>query len=160
MKPHSIGRALGIGLRVAGRIAGQRMGAAAAAGSVSPSGAQPSGSGAGGQPASGRPAAADQAAARREAGRVAGQAAVRGTSGIARGVGGFLRPFRRVGGILWLEVTGAFFMLFVVAFVPAMWRSRASWAHGPDHRTFLVSGAVVGVFLYLSVSSFWRARRK
>ncbi|HEY5083055.1 MAG TPA: hypothetical protein VII48_00915, partial [Rhizomicrobium sp.] len=90
----------------------------------------------------------------------AGQTVLKGSPAIARGVGGFLRPFRRVGGILWLEVTGVFFLLFVVAFVPTMWRARASWAHGPDHRTFLVAAAIVALFLYLSVSSFWRARRK
>jgi hypothetical protein len=71
-----------------------------------------------------------------------------------------LRPFRRVGGIIWLEVTGVFFLLPVIVFAPNLWRMRASWAHGPDHRTFLVTVLVVGVFLYLGVSSFWRARRK
>jgi hypothetical protein len=80
--------------------------------------------------------------------------------GVARGVGGFLRPFRRVGGILWLEVTGVFFLLPVIVFAPNLWRMRASWAHGPDHRTFIVTLLVVSVFLYLGVSSFWRARRR
>jgi hypothetical protein len=87
---------------------------------------------------------------------VAGQA----TRGIARGVGGFLRPFRRVGGILWLEVTGVFFFLPVIVFAPTLWRIRASWLQGPDHKTFLLTAAVMAIFLYLSVTSFWRARRK
>jgi len=77
-----------------------------------------------------------------------------------RGVGGFLRPFRRLGGILWLEVTGGLFFLPVVVFAPTLWRVRASWAHGPDHRLFLVTAGIMAVFLYLSVSSFWRARRR
>jgi hypothetical protein len=140
MKPHSIGRTLGIGLRVAGRIAGQR----AAAGAEAAANAPPS------------PPAADISAQSRAAGLVAGQA----SRGIARGVGGFLRPFGRVGGILWLEVTGVFFFLPVVVFGPTVWRTRASFAQGPDHRTFLVSSGIVLLFLYLSVSSFWRARRK
>jgi hypothetical protein len=89
-----------------------------------------------------------------------GKAAGRMTAGVARGMGGFLRPFRRVGGILWLEVTGSLFLLPVVAFAPALWRIRASWAHGPDHRTFLVTAGVMAMFLYLGVSSFWRARRR
>jgi len=80
--------------------------------------------------------------------------------GIARGVGGFLKPFRRVGGILWLEVTGVFFLLPVVVFAPNLWRMRASWAHGPDHRMFLITALVVAVFFYLGVSSFWRAHRR
>jgi hypothetical protein len=75
-------------------------------------------------------------------------------------LGGFLRPFRRVGGILWLEITGVFFLLPAVVFAPLVWRTHLSWAHGPDQRTFWVSALVVAVFLYLGVSSFWRARRK
>jgi type VI protein secretion system component VasK len=75
-------------------------------------------------------------------------------------VGGFLRPFGRVGRIVWLEVTGVFFLLPVVAFTPNLWRMRASWAHGPDHNMFLITTGVVLLFLYLGVTSFWRARRK
>jgi hypothetical protein len=139
MKPQSIGRALGIGLRVAGRIAGQRVAAGAQAAASQPT-----------------PAAAASAAQSRAAGQMAGQA----TRGVARGVGGFLKPFRRVGGILWLEVTGVFFALPVVVFGPVLWRTRLSWAHGPDHRTFLITAVIVVLFLYLSVTSFWRARRR
>ena len=141
MKPHSIGRALGIGMRVAGRIARQRVaaGAPAAAAAAAPGGP-----------------AASAAAQSRATGQAAGQV----TKRIARGVGGFLRPFRRVGGILWLEVMGAVFFVPVAVFAPTLWRARASYAHGPDHRTFLVTAGVVQVFLYLSLSSIWRARRK
>jgi Ca2+/Na+ antiporter len=133
MKPHSIGRALGIGMRVAGRIAGQRLVAGAAASPTGSTAAQ---------------------------NRAAGQAAGRATGSIARGIGGFLRPFRRLGGMLWLEVMGAVFFLPVVVFSSTLWRTRASYAHGPDHRTFLVTAGIVLVFLYLSASSFWRARRR
>jgi hypothetical protein len=35
-----------------------------------------------------------------------------------------------------------------------------SYATGPDHRTFLSAAVVVTVFLYLGVTSFWRARKK
>ncbi len=139
MKPQSIGRALGIGLRVAGRIACQRMAASA--------------QGAPSQPAA---SAAASAAQTRAAGKVAGKA----TRRVARGVGGFLRPFGRVGGILWLEVTGVFFFLPVAVFGPTVWRTRMSWAHGPDHRTFLIASGIVLLFLYLSVTSFLRARRR
>jgi hypothetical protein len=41
-----------------------------------------------------------------------------------------------------------------------LWRARASYAHGPDHSTFLLTAGVMAVFLYLSISSFWRAWRK
>lgn len=139
MKPQSIGRALGIGLRVAGRMAGQRVAAGAQAAASQPA-----------------PSAGPSAAQSRAAGQVAGKT----TRGVARGVGGFLKPFGRVGGIIWLEVVGVFFFLPVVVFGPVLWKTRLSWAHGPDHRTFLVTGGIVALFFYLSVSSFWRARRK
>jgi hypothetical protein len=142
MRPEKIGRALGIGLRVAGRIAGQRMAGGA-------------------QSTPAHSATTAQAvAAAGVRGRVDGQAAGRATAGVARGVGGFLRPFRRVGGILWLEVTGAFFLLPVAVFAPKLWGTRASWAQGPDHRTFLLTAGVMAIFLYLGVSSFWRARKR
>jgi hypothetical protein len=92
--------------------------------------------------------------------RAAGQTAGRAARGVARGIGGFLRPFRRVGGTVWLEVTGVFFFLFVVVLARALWMYRASYAQGPDHQKFLVSAPLLLVFLYLSVSSFWRARRR
>jgi hypothetical protein len=79
---------------------------------------------------------------------------------VAKGVGGFLRPFRRVGRIVWLEVMGLLFLLPVFAFAPNLWRMRSNWAQGPDHNTFLITAGVVLLFLYLGVSSFWRARRK
>jgi hypothetical protein len=140
MRPETIGRAFGIGLRVAGRIAGQRL-----AGAAQPSRPQP---------------VAGAAASAGTGLRAAREAPASARRGVAEGVGGFLRPFRRVGGILWLEVTGVFFLLPVLVFAPTVWRTRLSWAHGPDHRTFLVSVFVVAVFLYLGVTSFWRARRR
>jgi hypothetical protein len=153
MKPQHIGRALGIGLRVAGRIAGQRMAA----------GAQNDGAGSPAVTVAAQASPADEErapAANQTDGRAAGRAAGRTTKGVARGVGGFLRPFRRVGGIVWLEVTGAFFFLFVLVFAQALWRMRTSWAHGENHPRFLVFAAMMAVFLYLSVSSFWRARKR
>jgi hypothetical protein len=139
MKPLKIGRVLGIGLRVAGRIAGQRLAGGA-------------------QPVAPRPQPATLQA--HAAGHVAGQATAQTGRGIAKGVGGFLRPFGRVGGIVWLEVTGVFFFLFVAVFARALWFRRTSWAHGPDHKAFLGSAALMLVFLYLGISAFWRARRK
>jgi hypothetical protein len=149
MKPHSIGRTLGIGLRVAGRIAGQRVAAGAQAADSAPAVGESSDRVA-------RRATAGASAQKRAVGQATGQV----TWNVARGVGGFLRPFQRVGGIVWLEVTGVFFFLPVIVFAPSLWRIRASWLHGPDHRTFLVTAGIVLVFFYLSVSSFWRARRK
>ena len=133
MKPKTIGRVLGVGTRLAGRAAGSAL--AGVGQTRTP---------------------AEKSARNVAAGRAAGQA----SRGVARGVGGFLRPFGRVGGILWLEVMGVFFLLPVVVFTPTLWRVRASWLHGQDHRTFVVTAAVIVIFLYLSMTSFARAWRK
>jgi len=140
MKPQRIGRILGTGLRVAGRMAGEQMAASAKARAAS--------------------AAAQPAASPGQRGQAAGQVAGQAARGVARGIGGFLRPFGRVGGVIWLEVTGVFFLLPAMVFAPNLWRMRASSLHGPDHRTFLVTAVVVVVFLYLGVSSFWRAHKR
>jgi hypothetical protein len=140
MRPENIGRVLGIGVRVAGRVAGQRLADTQPRASAPPASIQ------GNQPS------ADVASR----GRAAGQA----TTNLGRGLAGFFKPFRRVGGALWLEVTGVFFFLPVLVFTPTMWRTRLSFLHGPDHRTFIASTVVVVLFLYLSVSSFYRARRR
>jgi len=89
-------------------------------------------------------------------GRTAGQA----TRNVGRGVSGFFQPFKRVGSKILLEVVSVFFLLPVLVFAPVLWRTRESWQHGPDHRTFLASAAVIVTFLYLGVSSFWRARKR
>jgi hypothetical protein len=136
MKPKTIGRAVGIGVRVAGKIVGERM-----AGASLPAGPRP---------------VENVSLAVGTSTRAASQAG----RGVAQGIGGFLRPFRRVGGIVWLEVTGVFFLLPVIVFSPMIWATRASWEHGPDHRRFLASVILVVVFLYLGVTSFWRARRR
>jgi hypothetical protein len=147
MKPEKIGRIAGISLRLAGRIAGQQLaGQANAAPPAQPTHAQPSPDQTA-QPISPFPTQAARSTAQM-------------TRGVARGVGGFLRPFSRVGGIIWLEVTGVFFLLFVVAFASMAWRSHPASIYGHYDRTFIASVAVVAVFLYLSVSSFWRARKK
>ena len=145
MRPQTIGRALGIGLRVAGRMASQRM----AGGAVSA-----------GAPSTTAAPAGQTGQAGHAAGHVAGRAAGRTTKGLARGVAGFLRPFSRLSGILWLEVTGALFSIFVAVSASFLWKNRASYASGPGHCEFLASAAMMAVFLYLSVSSFWRARKR
>jgi hypothetical protein len=157
MRPLIIGRVLGTGVRVAGKIAGERLMGDAPSGAVqsrqSATTSQQSATAVRGDRNQARPQVQDTA-------RNVRQAASQVQGGIAQGVGGFLRPFKRVGGILWLEVTGALFLLPAIAFSPNLWRMRASWAHGPDHITFLITAGVVVVFFYLGVSSFWRARRR
>lgn len=162
MKPQTVGRVLGVGLRVAGRMASQRLGGSSSAappvtvaGVGGPGTNQAAASQAVAHQAAGRQAAASHAAARQ-----AGVKARAVSGGVARGAGAFLRPFRRVGGILFLEITGAFFLIFVLVFGTWAWKLRASYVEGPDHSRFLVYAVMTLVFLYLGVSSFWRARRK
>lgn len=140
MRPERIGRVLGTGLRVAGRVAGQRIAEGASSASADARGTQEK-----------------QTPAR---GASTASSAAHKNGSVSRGVAGFLKPFREVGGKLWLEVTGVFFLLPVLVFAPTIWRTRASFAEGPDHRTFVSATIVVVVFFYLGISSFWRARRK
>ena len=143
MRPQTVGRALGVGLRIAGRMAGQRL-----SGDRSNSVPPVTVAGVGG-PGTSRPPARP---AIRNVRAVSG--------GLAKGVGGFLKPFRRVGGIVFLEVAGVFFFLFVLVFGTWTWRLHARYAQGPDHGRFLVYAGMTLVFLYLALSSFWRARKK
>src|SRR5579863_7863391 len=136
MRPEAIGRVLGIGLRVAGRVAGQRISAAAPPSPTPRASASPSAS---------ATSTAFAGRARQSSGSLG--------SAFSRGFGGFFKSFRRVGGILWLEITGVFFFLPVLVFAPTLWRTRFSFAHGPDHRTFIASAIVVVVFFYLGATS-------
>lgn len=176
MNPNEFGKKLGIGLRVAGRIAQQQLEASSTPQSASP--AQPSaptastasnpaansGTSPGPNPASNPtpPSAPRSAASFVDPQRVR-QAAVRShniTRAAGRGLGGFLRPFGKVGGLLWLEVTGFFFGLFALFFAQNIWRARMDYASGPQHQRFLIGVGLTLVFSYLSISAFWRARRK
>ena len=154
-----IGRVLGVGVRVVGRMVGQLL-----EGPAQPAAAVP-------QSHQAPPVAGSQAQSSSHQNRTAGYAAAHATiragqspgdvgGSVSRGVGGFLRPFRRVGSILWLEVTGVFFLLPVVVFAPSLWREIQAYPHTSDHRTLWVTTGVVAVFLYLGVSSFWRANRR
>lgn len=126
-------------MRVAGRIFGAHLAdAGQGAGSVSEAARQA------------------QAEARRARSEMTGKVA----RGAGRGVGGFVRPFARIGHILWLEVIGAIFLLFALLFALNLWRLRASALMGPDHMKFLLIAGLALLFLYLGISSFWRARKK
>ena len=144
MNASELGKRLGIGVRVAGRIAQQR----AQAGSKQP-----------GSPA-GPPVAAPRMMPNAAEIREVKQKTRKLTRAAGRGVGGFLRPFSRIGGILWLEITGFFFGLFALFFAQDVWRTRLNYANGPLHQRFLIAAVLTVVFAYLSASSFWRAKRK
>jgi len=145
MEPRNIGRALGIGVRVAGRIAGRRVMGPAPSGRSSPH-------------AKAHPvaAAAHLVTQARPQAQATARIAAQTGSNVSKGIGGLLRPFRRAGGIVWLEATGTFFLLFAALFALRLWQN---WSGiGAVSREFSIGAAVV--FLYLGVSSFWRARRR
>jgi len=150
MNANEIGKKLGIGVRVARRIAQQRAQEAAKTQAAN-SATMP------GQPEPVRPAPVpdygDQA-------RQIGKNSRNIARAAGRGVGGFLRPFGRVGGILWLEVTGFFFGLVALYFSIDLWRNRAGYASGPQHIRFLIDAGLTIVFSYFCVSAFWRAKQK
>jgi len=154
MRPRYIGRALGICVRVTGRFARQVIADQTQSGA--PSGLQSAAA----MPQASVSQGFDSTVRSRTAGQTAGKVATQTGRNFSQGVGGFLRPFRRVGGILWLEVTGVFFLLPVIIFAPTLWRAGVAYPHSGDHRTFWVTAFVVSVFLYLGISSFWRARRR
>jgi len=160
MQARRIGRALGIGVRVAGRIAGKRLAAYsdASAVTVHERGAARTGSGSNQASGFGRPPARAPAIRGPASGQAAGRIAGETARGVSRGIGGFLRPFRRAGGIVWLEVTGTFFLLFAAVFALRLWQNWAEMAKNTLTRDVAIAAAAV--FLYLGVSSFWRARRR
>lgn len=86
--------------------------------------------------------------------------AVRGGVAAARSVG---KATARVTRILWLEVTGLFFAVFALMGVGAAWRQwdkiRTGQSSAPMSHVG-VALAFSAMFVYFSLSSFWRARRE
>ncbi len=93
---------------------------------------------------------------------------VRTGEGLAQGTRRFgesaWRPFVRLSGVLWLELTGVFFGLFLLTASIDAWRLRATALHRAADRAgfhhLLWSLGMAAVFGYFSVSSFVRARRR
>jgi hypothetical protein len=178
MEPNRIGRALGIGARVAGaklREQADRLGQAPiqpTAGSLG--GSAPT------QEAAARVAAGVAQAARNfrtaqaSAGsaRAAGsggtnaatvaEAASAGTRRLAHGAAHFgatfFRPFAHATSLLWKQITGIFFALFALFFLEHTWMVYKA-AHWRDRHVFLY-GVLALVFTWFAVSTFWRVRGK
>lgn len=74
------------------------------------------------------------------------------------------RTFTRLGGVLWLEVSGVFFGIFALFALGGVWRLRAAWhptpTNMPEHRQLLGALAMLALFGYFTVSNFVRARRR
>jgi hypothetical protein len=72
----------------------------------------------------------------------------------------FLQTLRRVGKILWLEVTGFLFLWLGLIGGYACWREYQVYAAGKAGlgRT-VVAGLFTMLFAYFGVNSFWKARK-
>ncbi len=72
-----------------------------------------------------------------------------------------LQNFGRVGRLLWLEITGLFFIVFALGFIARMPRAYDNYASGKGPRGHLILLLVLTVlFAWFGVTSFWRARRR
>jgi hypothetical protein len=167
------GRALGFGARQAVKTVTAAVDAAAA---DNPSGksvdrgtnagqARPQASGAAEQAHTTAPAAMSKAAG--IAAHTAAQTVIkargtrRGLRSGGRRFGPTWRTFVRLWGVLWLEVVGVVFGLFVLFAAVGAWRLRGEWhSNAAGHRQLLGALAMLAVFGYFCVSSFVRARRR
>jgi len=74
------------------------------------------------------------------------------------------KTFTRLGGVLWLEVSGVFFGIFALFALGGVWRLRDQWraslSDPAGHRQLLGAMAMLAVFGYFSVSNFVSARRR
>jgi hypothetical protein len=69
--------------------------------------------------------------------------------------------FKRLGGVLWLEVSGVFFGLFAVFALGAVVHLRGEWReNATGHRQLAVAVTMLAFFSYFCVSNFVSARRR
>jgi Kef-type K+ transport system membrane component KefB len=72
-----------------------------------------------------------------------------------------LKSFSRVAHVLWLEITGVFFLLFAIGFAIRLPRTYANYRAGTGAASHVVLLAVLVVmFAWFGVTSFWRAKKK
>jgi hypothetical protein len=91
------------------------------------------------------------------------QTGARVAHGSKRFGGSVWRPFVKLSGVLWLEMTGSFFALFALFSGQSLWTHRAdlhATASHTAHQHFLITCGATAMFAYFSVSSFVKARRR
>jgi hypothetical protein len=166
------GRALGFGARQAVKTVTAAVEAATSESSPAGSAGKGVNAGAAAARPPQRPAASvSQTATSTAASKSAHQAAhvvgkARGASeGLRRGSRRFggtaWKTFKRLGGVLWLEVSGVFFGLFAVFALGAVVHLRGEWrGNAIAHRQMAVAVAMLAFFGYFCVSNFVRARRR
>jgi phage shock protein PspC (stress-responsive transcriptional regulator) len=89
-----------------------------------------------------------------------GQKGRRILQGVSAGIGTFLQTLRRVGRVLWLEITGFLFLWLALVGGIACWREYHAYAAGKiGPGRAVVAGLFAVLFAYFGVSSFWSARK-
>ena len=151
MEPNRFGRKLGIGVRVASRMARERAAKAASANPSAPQAAAPQ-SNSTPRPSTSPPPSPPKKNYAEPARRVG--------VGTRRFGQAFFGPLKHISGTLWLEITGLFFALFAAFFGQNAWNTRASALHGPQHTLFLLYAVITLAFLYFCISSFVKAARR
>ena len=102
--------------------------------------------------------AANVAAQTVERGRDAKEALGRGGKRFGQSA---LEPVVRLSGVLWLEVSGAFFGIFALGALAGAWRLRGNWHEGTTAQEQVVGAlAMAALFGYFCISNFVRARRR
>ena len=82
-------------------------------------------------------------------------------NGTVAGTKSLMGSFGHIGHILFLEVTGLFFvvMAFLLGRFILIENAKRAAGHGDPLRFWLAVGMVV-VFVWFAITSFWKARRK
>jgi hypothetical protein len=143
MGAETSGRKLGIGLRLAARAAWDRANQTAASASTSAS-------------ATKTPSVKTASNAVTQA-KSKGKAIAEGTRRFGEAVVG---PVAHTSGVLWLEITGLFFLLFAAFFGQSVYKLRGDWKTGPGHTHFLIYSSLTLIFIWFSGFNFFKARQK
>ena len=162
------GRALGFGARQAVKTVTAAVEAATAESPSAQSAVTGPSAGSAAARPQGRPAANPPQTAARKAAHQAAQTVIRARGakqGLRRGSRRFggtaWKTFTRLGGVLWLEVSGVFFGLFMVFALVAVVHLRGEWRpSAAGHRQLEVAVAMLAFFGYFCVSNFVLARRR
>lgn len=74
-----------------------------------------------------------------------------------------LAPVAKFSSVLWLQVTGSFFVLMAFAMGEAVWKAHGALRlppHNPERLKLYGYAALTALFVYFAVSNFVRAGRR
>ena len=89
-----------------------------------------------------------------------GQKGRRIFQGLSAGTNSFLVTLRRIGKVLWLEITGSLFLWLGLVGGFACWREYHAYTAGKvGPGRAVIAGLFAFLFVYFGVSSFFNARK-